>query len=462
MKLFLLFSIAALSHAQVLTLPDLLARVEKSYPPLLAALQDREAAEGDLISAMGRFDTNFRVRFDTDQFGFYGNERGDIGLEQATPHWGTTFFGGWRVGEGNFATYDGKLETRNLGEFRGGMRMPLLRDRSIDSRRSDVRKADLNRRVASLSIDQQKLVIAQTATRRYWDWLAAGRRYDVARQLLDLAMKRNDILKDGVKLGQLPAIEVAENERAILQRRSQIVEAERALQQASIDLSLFYRDDAGSPLMPQPAQLPAGFPQMAALTADTLKQDIETALSRRPEIERLIVQRQQTQVDSQLAKNQLLPNLDVLLTFTQEAGAGAVKRGPSELRATLQFDLPLQRRNAEGRLRTAEARISQLNQRERFTKEQVVAEVQDAISAVQTAYRRSKLITEEVKVARQLEDAERSRFDLGDSTLFLVNLREQATFDAEVREVAAQADYFRATALYELAIAEALAPSKRP
>jgi hypothetical protein len=31
-----------------------------------------------------------------------------------------------------------------------------------------------------------------------------------------------------------------------------------------------------------------------------------------------------------------------------------------------------------------------------------------------------------------------------------------------VREVSAQADYFRAYALYELAIAEALAPSRRP
>lgn len=462
MRFLLLFLLAATLQAEVLTLQDLLARVQRSYPPLLAALQDREAAEGDLLTAMGRFDTNFRVRFDADQFGFYDNERVDVGVEQATPYWGSSFFGGWRIGDGNFATYDGKLATRSLGEFRGGMRMPLLRDRAIDSRRSDVRKADLNRRVAALSIDQQKLVIAQTATRRYWDWLAAGQRYEVARQLLDLAMKRNDILIEGVKLGQLPAIEVAENERAILQRRSQIVEAERGLQQVSIDLSLFYRDNAGAPLMPQPSQLPIGFPQMVALTEDSLKQDIETALRRRPEIERLIVQRQQTQVDLQLAKNQLLPNLDVGLTFTQEAGVGSVKRGPSELRGSVQFDLPFQRRNAQGRLMTSEARVNQLNQREQFAREQVVAEVQDAISAVQTSYRRARLIAEEVKVARQLEDAERSRFDLGDGTLFLVNLREQSTFDAAVREVSAQADFFRATAVYELAIAEALAPTKRP
>ncbi|MBL8176091.1 MAG: TolC family protein [Bryobacterales bacterium] len=462
MKVVFLVLLAAAAHGEVLSLRDVLQSVEKSYPPLLAALQEKQAAEGDLLSAMGRFDTTFRARFDTDQIGFYDNERIDLGFEQATTKWGSSYFGGWRLGEGSFAPYDGKLDTRSYGEFRAGMRLPLLRDRSIDSRRADVRKADLNRRLAALSIDQQKIVILQTATRRYWEWVAAGRRYAVAEQLLDLAMKRNDILKESVRLGQTPAIEVAENERAILQRRSQLVEAERALQLATIDLSLFYRTPDGKPRMAAAEQLPGGFPEQSALTPEQISDDIETALRRRPEVERLIVQRRQTEVDAALGKNQRLPNVDVLLSFTREGGTGAVRRGPTELKGSLIFELPLQRRAAEGRILNAEARLNQIEQRQQFTSDQITAEVQDAISAVQTAYRRARLIGEEVQVARQLEDAERTKFDLGDSTLFLVNLREQATFDAAVREVAAQADYFRAQALYELAIAEALAPTRAP
>ncbi|MFN7938608.1 MAG: TolC family protein [Bryobacteraceae bacterium] len=456
MRAGLLMLFAALAEAQVLTLQEVLDSVQKSYPPLLAALQEKQAAEGDMLSAMSRFDTTFRARFDSDQIGYYDNERIDIGFEQATQKWGTTYYGGWRLGEGSFAPYDGKLDTRSYGEFRAGMKMPLLRDRAIDSKRADLRKADLNRRLAALSIDQQKLVILQTATRRYWEWVAAGRRYAVAEQLLDLAMKRNEILKESVRLGQTPAIEVAENERAILQRRSQLVEGERALQLATIDLSLFYRTDDGRPQMAAATRLPAGFPEQAALTEAQITDDIETALRRRPEVERLIVQRRQTQVDAELGRNQKLPNVDVLLSFTRENGTGMVRRGPTELKGSLIFELPLQRRAAEGRIVNAEARLNQIEQRQQFTRDQITAEVQDAISAVQTSFRRAKLIAEEVQVARTLEDAERTKFDLGDSTLFLVNLREQATFDAAVREVSAQADYFRAQALYELAIAEAL------
>lgn len=450
------------SAQQTLRLEDVLESVSRNYPPLLAVMRDLDIAQGDMRSAMGRFDLTMRVKVDADEFGFYDNERVDFGLEQATPFLGTSFFTGWRRGEGNFADYDGKLQTRSLGEFRAGMRLPLLRDRAIDSRRAEVRKADLGIDVARLSIDQQKIVVLQVATQRYWSWVAAGQRLQVAESLLKIATDRDTFLKESVKLGQLAEIEVTDNERAILQRRSQIIEAERGLQQASIEMSLFYRDGNGRPQLAKPSQLPLAFPQLEALTESRLQEDIETALRRRPEIQRLVVQRMQTQVDAELAKNQLLPNIDLMLSFTSEGGTGTVKRGPQELRASLVFDLPIQRRTAAGRLQVAEARLNQVDLREKFTREQVTAEVQDAISAVQAAYRRTLLIAEELKVARRLQELEKDRFDLGDSTLFLVNLREQATFEAAVREVAAQSDYFRSMALYELAIANALAPSSQP
>lgn len=443
--------------APVLRLEDVLESVKRSYPPLLAVIQDLDIAEGDIMAALGRFDLAFRFRSDVDSLGFYSNDRYDIGVEQPTQLWGASFTGGWRLGEGSFASYDGKLETRNRGEWRAGMRLPLFRDRAIDSRRADLRKTQLGRQIASLSIDQQKLVIVQSATRRYWEWLASGRRLTVAQALLDTALQRDGILKEGVKLGQLPAIEVTENERAILQRRSQIVEAERGLEQASIELSLFYRDASGDPVLAAADRLPPAFPDMRALTPDKLDEDIALALKSRPEITRLGVQRDQTKVDAALARNQRLPGIDIVSGFTYDAGDSlTVKRGPQELKTALVFDLPFQRRNATGRLKAAEARIAQIDLREKFQRDQVVAEVRDAVSAVEAAYRRGQLLRDEVRVARQLEEMERARFDLGDSTLFLVNLREQATFDAQVREVVAQADYFRAYALYDLAIAEAL------
>ena len=83
-----------------------------------------------------------------------------------------------------------------------------------------VRLMEIGRRLASLSIEQQHLLVVQLATRRYWDWVAAGSRLHLAEALLNIALAREDFLRESVQAGQIAAIELAENARTILQRRS--------------------------------------------------------------------------------------------------------------------------------------------------------------------------------------------------------------------------------------------------
>jgi outer membrane protein TolC len=234
-----------------------------------------------------------------------------------------------------------------------------------------------------------------------------------------------------------------------------VIEAQRGLEQAAIELSLYYRDEAGQPALPEAERLPAAFPALRGLGQQRLEEDIELALKRRPEIQRLQAQKSQVDVDRKLAQNQLLPNVDLVLSYARQSGDRVVRRGPNDLMASLVFDLPAQRRAAKGRDLASLARIEQFDQRERFAKDQVSAEVRDAYSALVAAHERAKVLREEVEITSQLETAERVRFELGEGTLFQVNLREQATFDTALREVSAQNEYFRALALYEFAIAEA-------
>lgn len=430
--------------------------VEKHYPPLLAAMLEREVAEGEVQSALGKFDLNLRVAADADQFGFYPNERLNAGAEQYLQTWGSSVYGGWRVGRGGFAEYDGKLQTRSDGEFRGGFKVPLFRDREIDERRADLRKARVGITLAGLTVDQQRVLITQLATRRYWDWVAAGRRWQVALELLKIAEERDGQLQGAAQLGQIPPIEVVENRRAILQRRSQVVEQLRGLENAAIELSLFFRDAAGLPVIVGRDRLPAALPPTETLTEPEIDRDVGVALGRRPELKRLQAERDRARIDLQLAENQQLPGIDFSLGFTSESGTGPVKRGPREMKAGLVFELPFQRRSAGGKAVSTAARIGQIGFRERMTRDQIEAEVRDAASAVRAAHERVLLIAEEVKVARELEEAERARFDLGDGTLFLVNLRELATADAAIREVMAVNDWLRARAVYEQATAAAL------
>ena len=441
-----------LSAAQTLMLEDVLDSVKQHYPPLLAALQEEALADADLLQAQGQFDVMVRGRWDSDSLGYYTNRRWTFGFEQPTTFLGMSFLGGYRLGEGEYAPYDGKLDTRSGGEWQTGVRLPLLRDRAIDRRRADLSKATLGRQIARLSVQQQKLAITFLASRTYWNWVAAGRRFRVTQAVLQIAENRQTFLDESVKGGLLPAIDAADNRRAVLQRKGQVVEAERLLQQAAIELSLFLRDNRGLSVLPRPEQLPEGFPDTEALSNERVADDTILAIRQRPELPRLEAQRGQVQIDAEHARNQRLPAVDVVAGFTSESGNGIVRRGPQELKAGVSFELPWQRRSATGRLRAAEARSQQIRQREQFTRDQVLAEVHDAASAVQTAFDRTRVVTDEVTVSRELEDAERTRFELGEGTLFQLNLREMATLESAQREIAAKADYHRAVAGYKAAI----------
>lgn len=455
---YLLWICAVTAAAQnPLTLDELLNSVESNYPPLLATIAERDAADGEILQALGRFDLMLGANVDSDRFGYYPNQRLSLGFEQPFATGGTSVFGGWRVGQGRFAPYDGRNDTRSLGEWRGGIRAPLVRNREIDDRRGNLEKARIGRRIADLSVDQQRLIVRQLAARRYWDWVAAGRRLRIAQDVLRVAEERDAALREASQLGQIPAIEVTENQRQILQRRSQVVEAERGMQMATIDLSLFYRDPAGQPVLVARDRTPTTLPATSTLTVTQEEADQRRALALRPEIGRLAQQGQQTRVDIQMAENDRKPAVDLGVGFTSESGGGTILRGPNEVKASLRFELPFQRRAATGKLRSAEARLSQIEQRQKFAGDQVVAEVRDAASALRAAHERAKFAKDEVTVALDLADAERERFRLGDSTLFTVNLREQAAVEAELREVNAVSDYLRAMTAYEQVTAALLA-----
>lgn len=451
-----IWALAMPLSAQTLMLDDVLRSVEANYPPLLATLLEREVAGGAAVQAQGQFDTQVGATLGADQFGYYPNQRLDVGVNQNLRWQGAQVYGGWRIGTGDFPDYRGLDATRNLGEFRAGIKVPLLRGREIDERRAGLAQTELGLRIADLTVDQQRLLVRQLATNRYWDWTAAGARLRIAEDLLRVARERDQALRDAEALGAIPRVEVTENQRQILQREAQIVEAQRGVQQTAIALSLFYRDAAGLPRVAQDAQLPPALPATALLDEAQVTTDLRTALAKRPEIAAIAAQRAQTRIDIDVASNQTRPSLDFGLGITAENGSGSIKRGPNELKATLTYQVPWQRRVAEGKLQQASAKHSQLTQRELFARDQVTAEVRDAASAVRAAHQRTLLAAREVTVALELADAERERFRLGDSTLFLVNLREQAAVDAELRQVAANLDYLRALTIYEQVTAKLL------
>jgi outer membrane protein TolC len=440
----------AAAQTPPLDVPEVLASVDRSFPLIEAARREQDLAAGAAVEARGAFDLKVKASGESLQ-SYYDNDRLKATIEQPLAPFGMTLFGGYRLGRGEFAQYDAKSLTLQDGELSAGLALPLLRDRSVDARRAGLRVTDIGVDIATQTVAKARLSYFKDALKQYWDWVAAGRQLGVARGLLDLAERRDVDLQAAVGLGQLAPVERTDNVRAILQRRSALVAAQRIVEATAINLSLYYRGPDGAPLRPPVDRLPARLPDPTPLTPDDEARAIEDALARRPEVLGLRFKRNQQEVETGLAGNALLPSLNLFADLSRDYGEGPITRRGNELAAGLFFELPVQRRRASGKLAQAQAKLAGIDAELRFVQDRVRADVQDAASALRAAYASVELVRQELAVARELESLERDRFQLGDSTQFLVNLRELNTADAAFREIKALADYQKALAEFEAA-----------
>lgn len=437
---------SAPGDSRPLTLEEVVRSVRDRHPLLRAAELERSIASADLLSAEGGFDPAIKARAVTTPVGPYTSDRVEALAELPTSVWGTRVFAGYRVSRGDFAVYDGKLATGDLGEARVGVQVPLWRDGPIDRRRAALRRAEIGIDAARLGVGQQRIETVRAAALRYWDWVGAGYRVNVARENLAIAVARDSALEIRVTHGEIPAFERTENERVTHQRAAQVAGAERSLQSAAIELSLFLRSADGSPVRPDASRLPASFPAVAPPHSDPRVAE-EVALARRPELRRLELMQQQTQVDRDLWNNQRKLGLDLVAAGAKDFGAVADARlAKPELELSLLVDVPLWTRSQDGRVQAADASLARLAHQGRFARDRVVADVRDAASAVDMALERIAATRREVLASKQLVQMERQRFELGEGTLLIVNLREQALVEANLREIDALTDYFKALA----------------
>jgi len=455
------FSIlSAAEKPRTLLLPEVLASVQSQYPPFLAALIEQDIANGRVRQAQGAFDVNLNAGGTMNLAGYYDGRTGYTMLEQPLPFWGGSVYGGYRLSSGFLPNYN-KDRTGMDGEGVLGFRIPLLRDGTIDRRRASLWQAQIDQELADPIILRQYLDFIRAATISYYTWVASGQRLALAEELFRIAKNRDSAIAEQVKRGASAPIVQVDNQRLVVSREIATVLALRRFQAAAIELSLFFRTrEKAEPLIAGRERLPAAFPPHPRLDESQLTADIAKAAVFRPEIRRIELLLQRVEIDRRLAKNNLLPNLDVGVEAGQFFGDNRPKDiGQNEVEAKVEFKLPLQRREAQGRVDIADATIERLNNDKRFARDRITADVRDAYSALLAAFDALTMTRKNVDLARQLETAENERLKQGATDLLALQIREQATFDAQVLEVEAQADYFRALANYRAAIA-ADAPSK--
>ncbi|MEQ9412054.1 MAG: TolC family protein [Fuerstiella sp.] len=438
----------------VVLFEQVIASVHQSYPLVEAAFQERQVASGNLLSAWGEFDTKLKASSENGPLGYYETYRNSAGI--STPlYQGGEVFGGYRNGGGDFQPWYKERETNDGGEFKAGVRVPLIRDRDIDARRAALWRSSYDQQIADPVIQASLVEFSFAAGLAYWKWVAAGQKYQLGREWLELAKNRNSAIERRVQLQDLDPPELVDNERAIAKREAKLADALREVQQAAVKLSLFLRDESGLPQVPEIDQIP-GFPALRNPSSDQITFDIRQAAQNRPELTALDLQLQRLRVDYAEACNMTRPGLDAQIAGSQDVGQPtSSKRDKSEfeLEAALFFDVPLERRKGRGKMQAVQAKIAQVTAKRRLVQDKVAAEVQSVYAGLIQTRLEALKARRAVELASRMADIERRKFEVGESDLLKVALREQYTIEAAEEEIAATYRHFVAVSEYAATMA---------
>jgi len=261
-----------------------------------------------------------------------------------------------------------------------------MQNREIDEKRAALLKAKLENEQADPKIRKQQLDFTKAAMFAYFNWYAEIKKLVASEELLRIAKDRAGAVKTQIEKGLVaPVIEV-ENNQMVLSRELSLLKAQRAFEAASIALSLFHRNESSEPVIPVLAMAPRQLREPFPLPDDAIAVAGEYASRNRPELVFLQIELQKLGVDARLFKNKTLPKLDTFAGASQGAGASRYKdTGDLEVKAGLQFRMPLQRNEAKGKQAENAAKIQQTEKDYRFTMERITAEIQNAHSAVTLA-----------------------------------------------------------------------------
>jgi outer membrane protein TolC len=443
-------------RAEPVSLDTVLTSAQTHLPEILESLAERRVAAGEIDAAAGAFDLVFKSEGFDRIDGFYNGRAAKFSAQRPLRALGAKVYSEYKVSDGRLPIYDDIFYTNTAGRLSAGVAFSLLRDREVDARRVAEIDARLALANADLDVLMVRIGMQQRAIMAYWDWVIAGRKLDVYESLLRIALERRSALQQQVETGARARIFLTENQQNIVRRRSLVAAAQRDFENVANRLSFFYRDANGALLVPGRAQLP---PQGTAERArvNLPPRDIAVlpeALARRPEIRMLETALMQAEQEIRLRQNDLLPELDLrfeVATALGEVAEGGPSRDTTDNYVGFSFSIPLERRTERARVAQAVAERDALSWKRRRVQQQLEVEIRNIFNNLNYAEQLAGLAAAEVELATAMRRAERQRFEQGASDFFLVNVREEAEADAQIKYLVATLETLTAKADFDAA-----------
>lgn len=324
---------------------------------------------------------------------------------------------------------------------------PLLRNFGPTINKTLITVARNAAAVEQLIMVQQILSVIAQVEQTYWELVFARENLKVAHATLKAAEELLASNREKVKSGVLAEVEALQAQAGVASRIEQILLAQKTVQDQEDQLRRLLSQSEknltqSTPLIPldQPLQ---------HRSEVVLQARIDQAFAHRPEVLQAKKNINSSQVQTQFAKNQLLPNL----SFQGGLGLGGLGNNPTDnwdrmistdfynMGGGLVLSYPLGNRGAESQ---HQRRILETHQQQASllrVRQQVILDVKEAVRQIDTNYKRIRTNQTSRRLSEKQLKAEQERLQLGLSTTRLVLEFQRDLQVAQGLELRAILDY---------------------
>ncbi|HEX4998824.1 MAG TPA: TolC family protein [Terriglobia bacterium] len=391
-----------------------------------------------------------------------------LGYAQTLPT-GTTFSA---TGTMNRTSSNSVLNTFNpsySGRVTYSISQHLLRDRPRIVNMRQILQGQNNEKISEAQFELQLINLIVTAQKSYWDLVFSNEDLKVKQRSLGLAEQTLEENKAKVEIGTMAPIDVVQTRADVASRRELVVVSTGSMTQSEDQIKklISSENDPEMFLVRLRALETPRRPDDVAIPA--LADAIKVALENRAELRQALLDEQNRDLDVQYTRNQKLPQLDITAAFNQNGTGGTQTRRGAVLGSgdvqevipgglgdalnqlfgyhytgySLGFSLviPLKNKAAEADYSRAINERKLADSRINATSQNIALEVRNAIISTETNRARIDTAQTARELAEEKLEAEKTKFDLGVSTLRFVLEEQRNVAQAQSNELQAVVNF---------------------
>ncbi|MEZ7497559.1 TolC family protein [Flavobacterium sp. Arc3] len=421
-------------EANEFTYNEYLGYVKKYHPLVKNANLEISKAQANLMMARGGFDPKIDVDFNKKQFKdkeYYSILNSSFKI----PTWyGIEIKAGFDNNEGIYLNPENTVPNKGLTSL--GISVPLGQGLLINQRMADVRKAKIQIQLSQAERKLQAIAVLYDASLSYFNWKKANNEVKLYESYKVNAEIRYKGIQSLIKYGDKPAIDSVEAGIIIRNRLLSLEDATLKLNKAKLELSNFLWLENNIPLELSDDLIPETqlefTIQETLKTNDLVNQDFDIA--NHPKINALTSKIDILTIEKKLKANMLLPKIDIGYTYLSEPSY-IDNYQFQDYKIGLDFYFPLFLRKERGSLKLANYKIQETEFVLNLEKVQLSNKINAQKFEIESLLKQKTLIKALVKDNSTMLNAEERLFSIGESSLFLINTRENNLVSAQLAQI---------------------------